>query len=209
MAVTNVTLFFQVDYLLYIYKLVLYLFLPFCQTVQHCFDETVCWLSQTMGIIPKTARSSAVLTLEARRMSFTTGTLLCLRFVGCLRFAFAFLTFPSWQVMEPNLFADSSRSSLLQEEMDIRPKVSSLLSRLVTYTNITQGVKEHEEEESAQASCKKAPKVSVSCASFFFQITSSLLQFKFNIRTRGLIDSLYVLCSPAEAVCSRIHAERW
>lgn len=75
-------------------------------------------------------------------------------------------------------------SSLLQEEMDIRPKVSSLLSRLVTYTNITQGVKEHEEEESAQASCKKAPKVSVSCASFFFQIPSSLLQFKFNIRTR-------------------------
>uniref|UniRef100_A0A674PNN6 Solute carrier family 12 member 4 n=1 Tax=Takifugu rubripes TaxID=31033 RepID=A0A674PNN6_TAKRU len=48
--------------------------------------------------------------------------------------------------------------ALFEEEMDIRPKVSSLLSRLVTYTNITQGVKEHEEEESAQASCKKAPK---------------------------------------------------
>lgn len=56
----------------------------------------------------KTARSSAVLTLEARRMSFTTGTLLCLRFVGCLLFAFAFLIFPSWQAMEPNLFAYSS-----------------------------------------------------------------------------------------------------
>lgn len=55
---------------------------------------------------------------------------------------------------------------LLQEEMDIRPKVSSLLSRLVTYTNITQGVKEHEEEESSQASCKKAPKVSVRSAYF-------------------------------------------
>lgn len=46
-----------------------------------------------------------------------------------------------------------------QEEMDIRPKVSALLSRLVTYTNITQGAKEHEEEESAQASRKKTPKV--------------------------------------------------
>lgn len=43
--------------------------------------------------------------------------------------------------------------------MDIRPKVSALLSRLVTYTNITQGAKEHEEEESAQASRKKTPKV--------------------------------------------------
>uniref|UniRef100_A0A8C6UWW5 Solute carrier family 12 member 4 n=1 Tax=Neogobius melanostomus TaxID=47308 RepID=A0A8C6UWW5_9GOBI len=37
-----------------------------------------------------------------------------------------------------------------QEELDIRPKVSSLLSRLVSYTNITQGAKEHEEEEISQ-----------------------------------------------------------
>lgn len=32
--------------------------------------------------------------------------------------------------------------------MDTRPKVSSLLSRLANYTNLTQGAKEHEEEES-------------------------------------------------------------
>lgn len=49
--------------------------------------------------------------------------------------------------------------SYLQEELDIRPKVSSLLSRLVNYTNITQGAKEHEEAESADASKKKMPKV--------------------------------------------------
>lgn len=54
-----------------------------------------------------------------------------------------------------NLFPPLS----LQEELDIRPKVSSLLSRLVSYTNITQGAKEHEEEESAQASRRKTPKV--------------------------------------------------
>lgn len=47
----------------------------------------------------------------------------------------------------------------LQEELDIRPKVSSLLSRLVNYTNITQGAKEHEEAESADVSKKKMPKV--------------------------------------------------
>lgn len=47
-----------------------------------------------------------------------------------------------------------------QEELDIRPKVSSLLSRLVSYTNITQGAKEHEEAESAEASRRKTPKVS-------------------------------------------------
>lgn len=48
----------------------------------------------------------------------------------------------------------------IQEELDIRPKVSSLLNRLVNYTNITQGAKEHEEEESAEASRKRTPKVS-------------------------------------------------
>lgn len=54
----------------------------------------------------------------------------------------------------------TSVSLFLQEELDIRPKVSSLLSRLVNYTNITQGAKEHEEEESAEASRRKTPKVS-------------------------------------------------
>uniref|UniRef100_A0A8C8G1P0 Solute carrier family 12 member 6 n=1 Tax=Oncorhynchus tshawytscha TaxID=74940 RepID=A0A8C8G1P0_ONCTS len=37
---------------------------------------------------------------------------------------------------------------LLQEEMDTRPKVSSLLNRLANYTNLTQGAREHEEAES-------------------------------------------------------------
>nr|UQS87553.1 solute carrier family 12 member 4 [Rhamdia quelen] len=48
--------------------------------------------------------------------------------------------------------------ALFEEELDIRPKVSSLLSRLVNYTNITQGAKEHEEAESADASKRKMPK---------------------------------------------------
>ena len=53
----------------------------------------------------------------------------------------------------------SSPALFFQEELDIRPKVSSLLSRLVNYTNVTQGAKEHEEEESAEASRRKTPKV--------------------------------------------------
>lgn len=36
---------------------------------------------------------------------------------------------------------------LLQEEMDSTPMVSSLLSKLANYTNLTQGVREHEEAE--------------------------------------------------------------
>ncbi|XP_057710563.1 solute carrier family 12 member 6-like isoform X2 [Corythoichthys intestinalis] len=38
--------------------------------------------------------------------------------------------------------------ALFEEEMDTRPKVSSLLSRLANYTNLMQGAKEHEEAES-------------------------------------------------------------
>uniref|UniRef100_A0A4W4EIT1 Solute carrier family 12 member 6 n=1 Tax=Electrophorus electricus TaxID=8005 RepID=A0A4W4EIT1_ELEEL len=37
--------------------------------------------------------------------------------------------------------------ALFEEEMDTRPKVSSLLSRLANYTNLTQGAREHEEAE--------------------------------------------------------------
>lgn len=47
---------------------------------------------------------------------------------------------------------------ITQEEMDTRPKVSSLLSRLANYTNLTQGAKEHEEAESIGEK-KKASKV--------------------------------------------------
>lgn len=49
---------------------------------------------------------------------------------------------------------------LPQEELDIRPKVSSLLGKLVNYTNLTQGVKEHEEAENTDGSKKKVSKVS-------------------------------------------------
>lgn len=48
----------------------------------------------------------------------------------------------------------------LQEELDIRPKVSSLLGKLVSYTNLTQGAKEHEEAENGDGTRRRAAKVS-------------------------------------------------
>ncbi|XP_073461277.1 solute carrier family 12 member 4 [Aquarana catesbeiana] len=45
--------------------------------------------------------------------------------------------------------------ALFEEELDIRPKVSSFLNRLVNYTNLTQGAKEHEEAENPEESCRK------------------------------------------------------
>ncbi|XP_007561755.1 PREDICTED: solute carrier family 12 member 6 isoform X6 [Poecilia mexicana] len=49
--------------------------------------------------------------------------------------------------MDDDEFFDRNLA-LFEEEMDTRPKVSSLLSRLANYTNLTQGAKEHEEAES-------------------------------------------------------------
>ncbi|XP_053305524.1 solute carrier family 12 member 4 [Spea bombifrons] len=48
--------------------------------------------------------------------------------------------------------------ALFEEELDIRPKVSSLLSRLVNYTNLTQGAKEREASDSSEELNKKVSK---------------------------------------------------
>lgn len=58
--------------------------------------------------------------------------------------------------------------------MDTRPKVSSLLSRLANYTNLTQGAKEHEEAESIGEK-KKAGKVyHTLCAELYIILLYSL-----------------------------------
>lgn len=46
-----------------------------------------------------------------------------------------------------------------QEEMDSNPMVSSLLSKLANYTNLTQGVREHEEADEDEGAKKKTVKV--------------------------------------------------
>ncbi|KAI1902139.1 hypothetical protein AGOR_G00041630 [Albula goreensis] len=48
--------------------------------------------------------------------------------------------------------------ALFEEEMDSNPMVSSLLSKLANYTNLTQGVIEHEEAEDEEGAKKKAVK---------------------------------------------------
>ncbi|ETE64835.1 Solute carrier family 12 member 4 [Ophiophagus hannah] len=55
--------------------------------------------------------------------------------------------------------------ALFEEELDIRPKVSSLLGKLVSYTNLTQGAKEHEEAENAEGSRSKVSKTMLTAIS--------------------------------------------
>uniref|UniRef100_A0A3Q3VWC2 Uncharacterized protein n=1 Tax=Mola mola TaxID=94237 RepID=A0A3Q3VWC2_MOLML len=53
---------------------------------------------------------------------------------------------------------DGTNMALFEEEMDSNPMVSSLLSKLANYTNLTQGAQEHEEAEDDEGPKKKAVK---------------------------------------------------
>uniref|UniRef100_A0A671QA50 Solute carrier family 12 member 7-like n=1 Tax=Sinocyclocheilus anshuiensis TaxID=1608454 RepID=A0A671QA50_9TELE len=60
-----------------------------------------------------------------------------------------------------NLY-DGKNMALFEEEMDSNPMVSSLLSKLANYTNLTQGVREHEEadeDEGAKKQTVKSPQM--------------------------------------------------
>ncbi|TWW73962.1 Solute carrier family 12 member 7 [Takifugu flavidus] len=49
--------------------------------------------------------------------------------------------------MDTEHYYEDKNMALFEEEMDSTPMVSSLLHKLATYTNLTQGVREHEEAE--------------------------------------------------------------
>ncbi|KAG7455439.1 hypothetical protein MATL_G00256520 [Megalops atlanticus] len=53
---------------------------------------------------------------------------------------------------------DGKNMALFEEEMESNPMVSSLLNKLANYTNLTQGVIEHEEAENEEGAKKKAVK---------------------------------------------------
>ncbi|XP_028825827.1 solute carrier family 12 member 7 isoform X2 [Denticeps clupeoides] len=53
---------------------------------------------------------------------------------------------------------DGTNMALFEEEMDSNPMVSSLLSKLANYTNLTQGVREHEEADDEEGAKKKTVK---------------------------------------------------
>ncbi|XP_046897600.1 solute carrier family 12 member 4 isoform X1 [Hypomesus transpacificus] len=91
--------------------------------------------------------------------------------------------------------------ALFEEELDIRPKVSSLLSRLVSYTSITQGAKEHEDAESAGPARNKAPKspnmgtlmgVYLPCLQNIFGVIL-FLRLTWIVGTAGIVQSFLIV----------------
>uniref|UniRef100_A0A672NDG6 Solute carrier family 12 member 5-like n=1 Tax=Sinocyclocheilus grahami TaxID=75366 RepID=A0A672NDG6_SINGR len=63
-----------------------------------------------------------------------------------------------------NLY-DGKNMALFEEEMDSNPMVSSLLSKLANYTNLTQGVREHEEADEDEGAKKQTVKTMLTAIS--------------------------------------------
>nr|UQS87556.1 solute carrier family 12 member 7b [Rhamdia quelen] len=61
---------------------------------------------------------------------------------------------------------DGKNMALFEEEMDSNPMVSSLLSKLANYTNLTQGVREHEAADEEEGAKKKTVKTSPQMGTF-------------------------------------------
>uniref|UniRef100_A0A8C9TIG4 Solute carrier family 12 member 7 n=1 Tax=Scleropages formosus TaxID=113540 RepID=A0A8C9TIG4_SCLFO len=59
---------------------------------------------------------------------------------------------------EQDSYYDGKNMALFEEEMDSNPMVSSLLNKLANYTNLTQGVVEHEEAENEEGAKRKTVK---------------------------------------------------
>ncbi|XP_059361739.1 solute carrier family 12 member 6-like isoform X1 [Carassius carassius] len=95
--------------------------------------------------------------------------------------------------------------ALFEEEMDTRPKVSSLLNRLANYTNLMQGAKEHEEAESIGEKRKssKSPQmgtfmgVYLPCLQNIFGVIL-FLRLTWVVGTAGVLQALcivFICCS--------------
>ncbi|GAB5582398.1 solute carrier family 12 member 4 isoform X1 [Prionailurus iriomotensis] len=91
--------------------------------------------------------------------------------------------------------------ALFEEELDIRPKVSSLLGKLVSYTNLTQGAKEHEEAESGEGTRRRAAKapsmgtlmgVYLPCLQNIFGVIL-FLRLTWMVGTAGVLQALLVV----------------
>ncbi|KAM5192403.1 solute carrier family 12 member 6 isoform 1-T1 [Mantella aurantiaca] len=90
--------------------------------------------------------------------------------------------------------------ALFEEEMDTRPKVSSLLNRLANYTNLPQGAKEHEEESEGKKKPTKAPRmgtimgVYLPCLQNIFGVIL-FLRLPWVVGTAGVLHSFCIVFS--------------
>uniref|UniRef100_A0A673VMT0 Solute carrier family 12 member 7-like n=1 Tax=Salmo trutta TaxID=8032 RepID=A0A673VMT0_SALTR len=99
-----------------------------------------------------------------------------------------------------NLY-DGKNMALFEEEMDSNPMVSSLLNKLANYTNLTQGVKEHEEaddDEGPARSKKPSPALGTLIGVYLPCLQNILgvilfLRLTWIVGTAGIMESLAIV----------------
>uniref|UniRef100_A0A4W5NB69 Solute carrier family 12 member 7b n=1 Tax=Hucho hucho TaxID=62062 RepID=A0A4W5NB69_9TELE len=96
-----------------------------------------------------------------------------------------------------NLY-DGKNMALFEEEMDSNPMVSSLLNKLANYTNLTQGVKEHEEDGLVSRRAAKNPALGTLIGVYLPCLQNILgvilfLRLTWIVGTAGIMESLAIV----------------
>ncbi|XP_077166758.1 solute carrier family 12 member 7 isoform X3 [Paroedura picta] len=96
-----------------------------------------------------------------------------------------------------NLY-EGKNMALFEEEMDSNPMVSSLLNKLANYTNVTQGVVEHEEDEDSKRKEIKAPRMGTFIGVYLPCLQNILgvilfLRLTWIVGTAGVLESFIIV----------------
>ncbi|KAJ6661405.1 hypothetical protein lerEdw1_015034, partial [Lerista edwardsae] len=96
-----------------------------------------------------------------------------------------------------NLY-EGKNMALFEEEMDSNPMVSSLLNKLANYTNVTQGVVEHEEDEDRKRKEVKAPRMGTFIGVYLPCLQNILgvilfLRLTWIVGTAGVLESFIIV----------------
>ncbi|XP_007424444.1 solute carrier family 12 member 7 isoform X1 [Python bivittatus] len=93
---------------------------------------------------------------------------------------------------------EGKNMALFEEEMDSNPMVSSLLNKLANYTNVTQGVVEHEEDEDTKRKEIKAPRMGTFIGVYLPCLQNILgvilfLRLTWIVGTAGVLESFIIV----------------
>ncbi|ETE65530.1 Solute carrier family 12 member 7 [Ophiophagus hannah] len=100
--------------------------------------------------------------------------------------------------LERGRLYEGKNMALFEEEMDSNPMVSSLLNKLANYTNVTQGVVEHEEDEDAKRKEIKAPRMGTFIGVYLPCLQNILgvilfLRLTWIVGTAGVLESFIIV----------------
>nr|XP_023398247.1 solute carrier family 12 member 7 [Loxodonta africana] len=106
---------------------------------------------------------------------------------------------------------EGKNMALFEEEMDSNPMVSSLLNKLANYTNLSQGVVEHEEDEDRRRREVKAPHMGTFIGVYLPCLQNILgvilfLRLTWIVGVAGVLESLLIVSLCCSCVAHGCHA---